>query len=310
MRISRALEGVCMSLILLCSAPVRAQSAQPSAETAAMTDKARELYTDGTNALGKGKWGEAHATLLAAWSLKRHHQIAGNLGAAEVQLGRFREAAEHLSFYLREAPKQKVKELQKAQDLLAQARKHIGALRVKVEPAGAEVLLDGVAVGKAPLADEVFVDPGPRVIEAKLDGYGPARATVDATTGSAREVALTLVPLSKATAPAPAESSTALGTQQPAGGATSVGGARHGAEEEKRVTSRESTGASKGLIIAGAVTSAAAITGGVVFAIVSSVNASDVVSRVPDKSVPPAKQACPARAQPVLARSHRPVTWA
>src|SRR5215212_6726576 len=95
------------------------QQAPPS--STAIDDKARELFLEGVKATEKGQWARAHAAFLAAWSLKQHYQIAGNLGTAEAKLGKWRDAATHLSMYLREAPKAKVEERKSAEALLTQA---------------------------------------------------------------------------------------------------------------------------------------------------------------------------------------------
>jgi hypothetical protein len=63
--------------------------------------------------------------------------------------------------------------------------------------------VDGKSVGKSPFADEVFVEPGARRVEAKLEGYEPARQEVQITKGSTREVTLKLT---KSVAPPPVAS--------------------------------------------------------------------------------------------------------
>lgn len=154
--------------------------------------------------------------------------------------------------------------------MLAEARKRVGALALRVEPAGAEVLIDGASIGKAPLTGEVFVDPGPRTIEARIEGYKGAKVTVETAAGSSREVPLTLAKIEAKNADAGVgEGRKDGGTAQPA---------RRGAGQN--VVSGPGTpgvegGPSKALIIAGATTSAAVVGAGVVFAVVSSVNASD-----------------------------------
>jgi hypothetical protein len=270
MKIWRATTPVCAALLLLQGAPLLAQTVEQKAapgETAEMTDKARELYNAGSTALLKGRWGEAHANLFAAWSLKKHHQIAGNLGAAEMQLGRYREAAEHLLYYLREAPTTKEKERKSAQAFLTEARKHIGALVIKAEPAGAEVLVDGAPVGNAPLAGEVFVDPGPRTIEARLDGYKPAKVMVEIAAGSSREVPLQLVKINVG-----AEGADSAATKKGNGSAAFEGEGRASRGEE---IERGESGPHKGVIIAGIATGVVAIGAGIGFAVASNAHASD-----------------------------------
>jgi hypothetical protein len=289
MTIWRATVPACAALFLLLQGePLRAQPADVKdvpGETAEMTDKARELYNQGSAALLKGRWGEAHANLLAAWSLKKHHQIAGNLGAAEMQLGRYREAAEHLAYYLREAPAAKQKERQSAQALLSEARKHIGALTIKVEPAGAEVLVDGAAVGRAPLSGEMFVDPGKRTIEARLEGFKTARATVEVAAGSSREVPLAMMASVEAKGePVGAKRDPAEAKRDPA---EEVGPPKRKSEPS---TSRlpeargapeaggrgDAGGPRKEVLIAGIAAGALGIGAGIVFAVVSNGYASEV----------------------------------
>jgi hypothetical protein len=282
MRSSRVIGIACVGVMMLTGTPRLAQPApatQPTASTpdAALTDKARELYIEGQKAGTKKKWGEAYANLLAAWSLKRHWQIAGVLGWVEVELGKYRDAAEHLAHYLREAPKDKVKERQSAEVLLVEARKRVGALQLKVEPAGAEVVVDGQILGKAPLSTEVFVDPGTKVIEARRDGYAPAKRTIEATAGAPTQmVAMSLVKQDASTVLA--------GSSATHGGRSSdtksAAGASARSEAGVKNQGSDEGGPSKGLIIAGIASSVVAIGAGTAFAIVSTGHGTDADDRL------------------------------
>src|SRR5262249_48962685 len=75
---------------------------------------------------------------------------------------------------------------------LREAQARIETIRLSVNVPGAEVRVDGRAVGKAPLLDPVFVDPGPHTVEALLEGVPTARATGQAKAGGARELVLEL----------------------------------------------------------------------------------------------------------------------
>ncbi|MCK6592836.1 MAG: PEGA domain-containing protein [Polyangiaceae bacterium] len=250
---------------MLSSVPLSAQPASTTLKPAqgnevssAITDKARELFLEGQKEGAKKRWHAAYANFLAAWSLKQHYQIAGTLGWVEAELGRYREAATHLTYYLREAPKEKVAERKSAEVLLAQARAKVGALALKVEPAGAEVFVDGVSVGKAPFQSDVFVEPGAHVIEAKLDGYMTAKATAEMGAGSSHEVPLKLVKLETG-------AETARSTAQ--------GAAANAAEGTERAEGEG--GPRKEVIIGGIAGSAAFIATGIVFAAVSNGHATD-----------------------------------
>jgi hypothetical protein len=230
----------------------------PASSSSALDDKARELFRDGVKAAEKSQWTKAHASFLAAWSLKQHYQILGNLGTSEAMLGKWRDAAEHLSRYLREAPKEKVEERKSAEDLLAQARRKVGAITVRVEPAGAEVFVDGKAAGKAPLEGEMFVEPGAHILEAKLEGYEVAKKDVSAGAGSAQAVEMRL-------ASAGAKGSGQRGDE----GAGKPKGTAQG-ETSKTAGDEAPQGPNKALIIAGAATGAALIGTGIVLAVISS----------------------------------------
>lgn len=99
----------------------------------------------------------------------------------------YRDAAEHLDFVMRNAPADTPAAEQKlVQDMFNEARSHIGEFIVEVNAEGAEIFVDGSSVGKAPLQSSVFVEPGPRIVEAKLDGYPNARQSADVKPGSAQ----------------------------------------------------------------------------------------------------------------------------
>ncbi|WP_437869906.1 PEGA domain-containing protein [Sorangium sp. So ce363] len=183
-----------VAVALTAQAASAQQPATPAAagETDALTDKARQLYEEGRQAAAAGKWADAHASFLAAWAIKPHYQIASNLGVTCLKLGRNREAAEYLTRYLREAPATKVKERQSAEGSLKEALAKIASVTVQVAPAGAEVTVDGAVVGKAPLLDPVFLDPGKHEIGAKLEGHAPAMRPIATVAGSTETVVLKL----------------------------------------------------------------------------------------------------------------------
>ena len=184
--------------------------AQPSAAPADAAAQATARYEAGVLASKQGRWPAAYAAFRDAWRLKEHPQIAAGLGRAALNTGRPREAAERLAYFLREAGRLAPQHRKEVEDLLAEARKQVGTLTLSASRAGAELAVDGAPVGKAPIAREVFVDPGRRVIEARLPGLEPARVEVEVKAGSAQHVGLWLVELPCApgatpgAAPAPA----------------------------------------------------------------------------------------------------------
>lgn len=213
MRIPRA--SMILALVIATSAPPAATMAQPakpagtlSADADAMNEKARELFREGTKHYRAEKWAQAEAAFEAAWALtdKKSKGLVNNLGQTEMHLGKFREAAEHLSAARRLAGKDD-KQLADIERDLAESRKHVGTLVLAVGVEGAQIVLGGKPVGQAPLVDPLFVDPGKVTLSAFKDGYETAKVELDVAAGQEIPVTLALkkieaAPVSSATATA------------------------------------------------------------------------------------------------------------
>lgn len=179
------------------SLPTSAASASASTSASpttrdAMKSTASDLFDKGVKAMDEGRWEDCRAALLAAWSVHPSYQIAGNLAECEVKLGRSATAAEHLRFFLREMPATApVERKARGEELLRDVRPKIAELTVRVNKADAEVLVDGVSVGRSPLAASIFVEPGEHTIAAKLADDQTTEA-VSTKGGEVNEVVLHL----------------------------------------------------------------------------------------------------------------------
>lgn len=174
---------------------------QPAADAAAAIDKADELYRQGNEAYKQNRLKDAYTFYRDAWNIKKSYDIAGNLGAVEMVLNMPRDAAEHLLHSLRGFPANgKPEARDKTRQRLEEALKQIGTLFIKVNIDGADILIDGKSIGKAPLEHEIFVDAGNRKLEARLPGHDPASQQLNVAKGSTHKVSLTL---NKSAAPLP-----------------------------------------------------------------------------------------------------------
>jgi hypothetical protein len=163
-------------------------------------DKADELYRQGNDAYKQNRLKDAYNFYRDAWNLKKSYDIAGNLGAVELAINMPRDAAEHLLHSLRQFPANgKPEARDKTRQRLEEALKQIGTLVIKASVDGADILIDGKSIGKAPLEQEVFVEAGARRIEAKFEGYESAQQQLQVAKGSTHQVALKL----KKSAPPP-----------------------------------------------------------------------------------------------------------
>lgn len=179
--------------LALCVSPMSAAiAAEPPAATAG--DRAAELYRRATEQYRATNLVEAEKLYSEAWTLQQSYDIATNLGAVELDLKKFRAAAEHLAFALRAFP---ARGKQDERDTIAQrltlAKAEIATLRVRVNVDKADVSVNGKRAGVSPLTEEIFADPGTVTIEAGLDGYAPAKQQLVTKKGEAREVVLEMV---------------------------------------------------------------------------------------------------------------------
>ena len=185
---------LCVSARALADDPkAGGRTGSPSAARGA-PDRADELFEQATAAYDAGRLPEAHAKLEQAWALKKTHDIAGNLGIVELKLGEHAHAAEHLAWALKHFPPTEADQAKRGfEQKLAKARAQLGALRVRVNVDGAEVTVNGRAMGTAPLDDEVFVEAGTVKVSARREGYVAVEQAVSVQKGEAREVAVVLV---------------------------------------------------------------------------------------------------------------------
>lgn len=170
------------------------------AEAQPAADAADGYFRQGNTFYKEQRWVEARDAFENAWRLKKAHDIAANLAYAEMKLGKWRDAAEHLAFAVRTwPPTGKSDKRQYATERFGVVKREVGTLRIEVNVARADVLIDGRLAGVAPLEGEAFVEPGTHTVEARLAGYAPACRTVDVAKGGGAEVALVL----RETAPPP-----------------------------------------------------------------------------------------------------------
>lgn len=203
----RRAAGAALGVFFCAATAGAAALAQTGGEPGAPRDegaRAASVYREGVSAAREGRWQEAYRAYLEAWKIKRHFQIAANLARAELKLGKHRDAAEHIAFFLREAEDVSEADRALARRMLDEARAHVATLTLVVSRAGATVLVDGAAVGTSPLGREVYVEPGERRLEARLEGESPAQASLALAPGASQEVELRFAERAAAEAAIPA----------------------------------------------------------------------------------------------------------
>ncbi|AUX43543.1 uncharacterized protein SOCE26_049930 [Sorangium cellulosum] len=169
----------------------------------ALADKAADLFTEGSKAAEERDWDMCRAKLVEAWGIRQHWRIAANLGACEVNLGMYRDAAEHLSSGLRALPADVGADTRgELTALLEEASKNIVTLTIKTDPPDAEVLLDGKSLGRGPFERPVLIDARTYAIEIRAEARTPFKGTIEGRAGQREVVDRRLDPVEAPPAPA------------------------------------------------------------------------------------------------------------
>jgi len=179
--------------------PAAAAPEAPMSTTAAVNERARKLQLEGAKLFDEGKFPQAYVAFLAAWGVSKLPGIAANMADCEMNLGKFRDAAEHFRYVVKDTSADtKPEDRKRAQTKLDDVLKRVAAVTVIVPLDDAVVLLDGAPLGKSPFKESVYVDPGAHTLDATHEGYEPARIAFEAAAGSTPIVRLPFKPARRA----------------------------------------------------------------------------------------------------------------
>jgi len=162
----------------------------------------------------------AKEAYIRSFRLLPSYDSAGNGGMHAATMGDHALACQLLSYSLAHIPEsmdapKKEAALRKMTESLAESLRHVGRVRVETR-AGAAITVDGEPAGLASLEPlELCLQPGSRLIDARLEGFQPERVTVEVKVGPPQSVALPLKPM---VAPQPAAPPQPDGEQQPSDG--------------------------------------------------------------------------------------------
>jgi len=178
----------------------RGAHAEPGgvARSEADRTRARDLMREGNELYGEGRLTDAFTKYLQAWRTAQAFDIACNLGGTASELSMNRDAAEYLDYCLRHyaasSRPEAVAAEQRARAAFETVRAKVGAVNLRVTPAGAEVFVDGAAVGRAPFESPVYVEEGPHRFAARHAGLETVVLDIVAKPGETLDAALELKP--------------------------------------------------------------------------------------------------------------------
>jgi hypothetical protein len=190
----RSLWALALAAIALQSIAPRASAGPtPTPEEQA---RVRADMRVATQKLRDRDWAGAEALLLPAFALSPTFDIASNLGTAECALNKFVKCEEHLAYSIRTWPIMDSTAARHAavEKLLNDTRARLGTLIITTTPAGAEIMVDDRALGRSPLKDKIYVEPGKHTVTATLSQYKVATQGADVAKGATANVGLVLLP--------------------------------------------------------------------------------------------------------------------
>lgn len=210
-----------------------AAAAPPKDAAGEVAKQAQQLFDAAKAAEKAGDWERARTFLLSSYRAQRDWKVAAHVGNVANKLRRWREAAEYLTYLLREAPPGALSAEDRAEatKMLAKAKAKVGALSLRVSPPGAEVRVEGEVVEASALGWPVFVEAGVRRVEVRAEGYAGAEQVVQVKAGDDAVVEVRLAAVPKA-APAVASGGPGAGANRGvviAGAATTGAGLALGA---------------------------------------------------------------------------------
>jgi hypothetical protein len=164
----------------------------PPALADSLTGPAKEAYEAGKRIYALDDFAGAAVKFKVAYDLSKDYRLLKNVAACERALLHYARAYNLLDQYLREGgDKLLPDQISAARESMEALREFYSLVRATIEPAGALVRLDGVELGKAPLAP-FAVDLGAHVLRVEAPGYKAADTKLDVPGKTDLSISITL----------------------------------------------------------------------------------------------------------------------
>lgn len=189
--------------------PAAVPDAAAKQEAARRFETAIGLYEDSDYQL-------ALAEFERVYELVPDYRVLYNIGQVSMQLGRYARALRTLREYMSRGgdaiPNDRRSSVRSDIELL---ETRTATLMLDIQPDGAEVWVDGVLVGQAPLAQPLVVDVGERTVQVRLAGYVGRTQAITLAGSDRRDVVLKLDPEPTTAAATPTPNATGAGMLKP-----------------------------------------------------------------------------------------------
>jgi hypothetical protein len=190
---------------LLCAAGLSLCALAPGralAQDDATVEEARARFREGVQFYDEHQYDKARLAFKQAYYLKPHPSVLLNWAQSELRSGHPDDAANHFAEYLRGNPEASDAEKEETEVGFSAAKSKVSEVTINVDLSGAQIKLDGVDKGAAPLPGPIYVMPGSHKVEAR-SGDKVASRTFNANAGQTMNANLSLAKASAAPTPAP-----------------------------------------------------------------------------------------------------------
>ena len=200
----RLMKAIFLSILFaVLFASASGHAAAKRAAKRATNPDANEAVRRGVELLAKKDYTGALASFREAREIEPTAMSAAQIAFVHIGMERWLEADNELSDVLAESGDPWVSAHQaQLKDSLAMVQKHIGSLRVRGVPEGAQVKFRGELLGLLPMRSPVQVIAGLGSVQVKMTGYKTSQRPVEVAAGETADIVISLRPEATPVAPA------------------------------------------------------------------------------------------------------------
>ncbi|MBI2894895.1 MAG: PEGA domain-containing protein [Deltaproteobacteria bacterium] len=165
---------------------------------------ALERFREGSRLFAAHDYAGARAAFEEAHRILPNARVLGNIATCLAAEGRPADAVTAFRRFLHDGGSEvPAAARREAERQIRSLGASVGDLLLAVDPAGAEVLIDGNPAGTIPVPWPIAVQPGSRLIEIRAPGYLPISRTVEVVAGREHSLSAVLQPVPAEPAPPP-----------------------------------------------------------------------------------------------------------
>ncbi|MDI7269832.1 MAG: PEGA domain-containing protein, partial [Myxococcota bacterium] len=174
--------------------PAEASAQQPEEEEEAAADEPRVRFQRGVELSRQGDFAAALTEFRASFEMRRNPAVRYNIGLCHLALEQLVDARRELRLYLVEVDPARVSQERRSEveGILARIESSVALLDISASILGAEIRVDGRAVGVAPLPEPIAVMPGDHEVSVTAEGREAYSERLTVAGGERRALAAVL----------------------------------------------------------------------------------------------------------------------